>query len=42
MESRMDKYYREKPQEFSRTKKNQNLYREVYGSYTDLDYLPVS
>lgn len=42
MESRMDKYYREKPQELSRSKKNQNLYREVYGSYTDLDYLPVS
>lgn len=42
MESRMDKYYKEKPQEYSRSKKNQKLYRDVYGSYIDLDYLPVS
>ena len=42
MESRMDKYYKEKPQEFSRSKRNQALYKEVYGSYTDFDYLPMS
>ena len=42
MESRMDKYYNEESREFSRTKKNQDLYKKVYGSYKDLDYLPVS
>ena len=41
MESRMDKYYTEKSQEYSRSKKNQKLYRQVYGNYDELDYLPV-
>jgi len=42
MESRMEKYYNENSQEFSRSKKNTNLYKEVYGSYSELEYLPVS
>lgn len=42
MESRMEKYYNDNSQEFSRSKKNTNLYKEVYGSYSELEYLPVS
>lgn len=42
MESRMSKYYQEKPQELSRSKRNQKLYQEVNGSNIDLEYLPVS
>lgn len=41
MESRMDKYYTDEVQG-SRSKKNTNLYKEVYGSYSELEYLPVS
>lgn len=42
MESRMEKYYNNDIQEYSRSKKNTNLYKEVYGSYSQLEYLPVS
>ena len=42
MESRMDKYEKDDVQELSRSKRNEKLYKQVYGSYSDLDYLPVS
>jgi len=42
MESRMEKYYRNDVSDYSRSKKNTDLYKEVYGSYNDFEYLPVS
>lgn len=42
MNSRMEKYYSEEKKEYSRSKRNSNLYKEVYGSYSELEYLPVS
>ena len=42
MDSRMDKYQEFDIEEFQRSKKNANLYKEVYGNYGDLEDLPVS
>jgi len=36
----MEKYYHEDLSNFKRTKKNQNLYKEVYG-YEELDNIPI-
>lgn len=41
MSSRMEKYYDESPK-YSRTMKNANLYKEIYGNYEDLDYFPIA
>lgn len=41
MESRMEKYYEVDIEEFQRSKKNANLYKEVYGSYGDFEDLPI-
>ncbi len=40
MKSRMEKYYHEDLSQFERTKKNQNLYKEVYG-YDDEEFIPI-
>lgn len=42
MESRMEKFYRKDLSDYSRSKKNANLYKEVYGSYGNMEHLPVS
>ena len=42
MNSRMEKYYNDDTQEYSRSKRNSNLYKEVYGSYSSFEHLPVS
>lgn len=42
MDSRMDKYQEFDIEEFQRSKKNANLYKEVYGNYGDLEDIPVS
>lgn len=42
MNSRMEKYYNDEHQEYSRSKRNSNLYKEVYGSYSQFEHLPVS
>ncbi len=42
MESRMDKYYKENLVNFERTKRNANLYKEVYEDYNTMEKLPVS
>jgi len=41
MSSRMEKYSEESPK-YSRTMKNANLYKEVYGNYEELDYFPIA
>ena len=41
MESRMNKYQEFDIEEFQRSKKNANLYKEVYGNYDDFDDLPI-
>lgn len=42
MESRMDRYYEKDISEFSRSKKNASLYKEIYDNFDDLEDLPVS
>lgn len=42
METRMDKYQDIDIDEFQRSKKNANLYKEVYGNYGDFEDLPIS
>lgn len=42
MESRMDRYYENDISEFSRSKKNASLYKEIYDNFDDLEDLPVS
>lgn len=42
MESRMEKYQELDINEFQRSKKNANLYKEVYGNYGELEDLPVA
>lgn len=42
MESRMEKYYRKDLSEYSRSKKNADLYKKVYGNYGNFEHLPVS
>lgn len=41
MKTRMEKYYRDDLSEMKRSKKNQQLYQDVYGKYSDLDNLDV-
>lgn len=41
MESRMEKYHEVDIEEFQRSKKNANLYKEVYGKYGDFEDLPI-
>ena len=38
----MEKFYRKDLSDYSRSKKNANLYKEVYGSYGNMEHLPVS
>ena len=42
MESRTERYQEFDIEEFQRSKKNANLYKEVYGNYGDFEDLPVS
>ena len=41
MESRMEKYNEINIEKFQRSKKNANLYKEVYGNYGDFEDLPI-
>lgn len=41
MESRMEKYYKDDLSTFERTKKNQELYKDISGQISDLDKLPI-
>ena len=41
MESRMEKYYKEDLSELERTKKNEKLYKEVYGNYNEFENIPI-
>lgn len=41
MESRMEKYYEPDLEDFQRSKKNADLYKEVYGSYDDFEDIVV-
>lgn len=42
MKSRMEKYYKQDLSEFQRIKKNNDLYKSIYGSDDDFSDLPVS
>lgn len=42
MKSRMEKYYKQDLSEFQRVKKNNDLYKTIYGSEDDFNDLPVS
>ena len=42
MESRMEKFYRNDLSDYSRSKKNADLYKEVYGNYSNMEHLPIS
>ena len=42
MESRMEKFYRKDLSDYSRSKKNADLYKEVYGNYSNMEHLPIS
>lgn len=41
MESRMEKYYKEDLSNFNRTKKNEQLYRDISSEISELDNLPI-
>ena len=41
MESRMEKYYKDTPEFFERSKRNQNLYKNISENINDLDNLPI-
>ena len=41
MESRMEKYYKDNPEFFERSKRNQNLYKNISEDINDLDNLPI-
>lgn len=41
MESRMEKYYEDDLSNFTRSKRNENLYKNVYKETSDLENLPV-
>lgn len=41
MDSRMDKYNNTDIENFSRSKKNAFLYKEIYGNYSELENLPI-
>ena len=42
MESRMEKYYKDDLSTFERTKRNQELYKDISGQISDLDKLPIT
>lgn len=42
MESRMDKYYKNDISNYSRSKRNSELYKDIYGDYSTMERLPVS
>lgn len=42
MKSRMEKYYKQDLSEFQRVKKNNDLYKNIYGDYDDFNDLPIS
>lgn len=41
MESRMEKYYKENPEYYKRSKRNESLYRDITRDMNDLDNLPI-
>lgn len=41
MESRMEKYYRENPEYYKRSKRNVNLYKDIDNNINDLENLPI-
>ena len=41
MESRMEKYYKETPEYYTRSKRNEALYRDITRDMNDLDNLPI-
>ncbi len=41
MESRMEKYYKENPEYYKRSKRNEVLYRDITRDMNDLDNLPI-
>lgn len=41
MESRMEKYYRENPEYYKRSKRNANLYKDIDNDINDLENLPI-
>lgn len=41
MESRMEKYYRENPEYYKRSKRNVNLYKDIDNDINDLENLPI-
>ncbi len=41
MESRMEKYYKENPEYYKRSKRNEALYRDITRDMNDLDNLPI-
>ena len=41
MESRMEKYYRENPEYYKRSKRNAGLYKDIDNNINDLENLPI-
>lgn len=41
MESRMEKYYRENPEYYKRSKRNADLYKDIDNNINDLENLPI-
>ena len=41
MESRMEKYYKENPEYYKRSKRNESLYKDVYKDMNSLENLPI-
>lgn len=41
MKSRMERYYQDDLSDYERTKKNANLYHEVYGNYDESEEFPI-
>ncbi|UKI26290.1 MAG: hypothetical protein L6V91_05580 [Bacilli bacterium] len=41
MESRMEKYYKDNPEYYKRSKRNESLYKDVYKDINNLDNLPI-
>ena len=41
MESRMEKYYKENPEYYKRSKRNESLYKNVYKDMNSLENLPI-
>ena len=41
MESRMEKYYKDNSEYYQRSKRNEDLYRNIYNDMNDLENLPI-